>query len=331
MKILITLDYEVYFGKNTGSIDECIIYPSKILSDIAENYKAKLIFFVDAGYLLKLKEYVKKYKHFQKDYDKIINQLKEFVKLGHSIQLHIHSHWETSYYNGEEWSIDYSHYKLQSFSETEISEIILKYKNELENICNIEVYAFRAGGWCIQPFNKIKDALYKNNIKVDSSVVPNNYSGSFDFRNSPPKTFWNFYLDPTSEEVDGSFLEVPISSIKVPNLFYWKLLLSKTIKTEDNKTLGDGIPLNPDSKSIAKWLLLGNYSTVSIDGLKSSLLLKALDNYVDEYSDEDYFTIIGHPKSQSNYSMKKIKEFLEYSHKKHDFIDFNYFREHQII
>ena len=95
--------------------------------------------------------------------------------------------------------------------------------------------------------------------------------------------------------------------------------------------MGDGIPLNPDSKSIAKWLLLGNYSTVSIDGLKSSLLLKALDNYVDEYSDEDYFTIIGHPKSQSNYSMKKIKEFLEYSHKKHDFIDFNYFRERQII
>ena len=331
MKILFTLDYEVYFGKNSGSVDDCIINPSKILSDIAQNYRAKLIFFVDAGYLLKLKEYGKKYKHFQKDYNKIIHQLKEFVKLGHSIQLHIHSHWETSYYNGEEWSLDYSHYKLQSFSEIEISEIVLKYKNELEDICEMEVYAFRAGGWCIQPFKKIKNALYKNNIKIDSSVIPNNYSNSFDFRNSPPKTFWNFNLEPTSEEADGFFLEVPISSIKVPNLFYWKLLLTKTFKTNDSKTLGDGIPLNPDNKSIAKWLLFGNHSTVSIDGLKSNLLLKALNNYVNEFSDAAYFTIIGHPKSQSKYSIKKFEEFLEYSYKKHDFVDYNHFKEQQII
>ena len=35
-----------------------------------------------------------------------------------------------------------------------------------------KVTTFRAGGYLIEPLNKIKDALLKNEIKIDSSVCP---------------------------------------------------------------------------------------------------------------------------------------------------------------
>ena len=57
MNIYITLDYELFFGKESGDIDDCIIRPTNELLKIVNPYNIKLVFFVDVGYLIKLNEY----------------------------------------------------------------------------------------------------------------------------------------------------------------------------------------------------------------------------------------------------------------------------------
>jgi hypothetical protein len=103
MNIYITLDYEIYFGENHGSVEKCILFPTSELIRIAEKNHVHFCFFVDAGFILKLDEYRIKYPVLEKDYQAIINQEKYLSDTGHDIQLHIHPHWEDSFFDGNRW------------------------------------------------------------------------------------------------------------------------------------------------------------------------------------------------------------------------------------
>lgn len=312
MKVFFTFDYELFFGKNCGTLDNCIINPTNELIKIADKYNVKFVFFVDSGYIIKLNEYRKKYPILNIDYQKITSQIKQLANLGHDIQLHIHPHWEDSYFDGEKWVIVSTRYRLHQFNEQEIFDIVYRYKKVLTDIVGNTVFAFRAGGWCIQPFDKIKDALQKNNIYLDSTIYRNGLNLSpthyVDFRNMPNKQEWKFQDDPLMEDRNGYFTEIPISTAKVSPLFFWKFAITKKISTNQHKIFGDGSPIGASKKSIIKMLIKSTYSVVSCDGYKSSYLKNAYNEYLkNEY---DKFVIIGHPKAQTKYSLKKIEEFL---------------------
>ena len=119
MKIYITLDYEIYFGENHGTVEKCILSPTEELIRIGERTGGKFVFFVDIGFLVKLDEYRKKFPVLEQDYQAVTGQLKRLSELGHDLQLHIHPHWEDSYFNGEKWVINVKRYKLSDFSENE--------------------------------------------------------------------------------------------------------------------------------------------------------------------------------------------------------------------
>ena len=170
MNIYITLDYEIYFGESHGSVQKCIIYPTSELIRIAEKHDVRFSFFVDCGFILKLDEFRKKYPQLEKDYQAITEQIIYLSKTGHDIQLHIHPHWEDSFYNGERWIMNVSRYKLTDFNEPDIADIVYRYKKVLSDLIGKKIFAFRAGGWCFQPFNKIKAAFRTNEITLESSV-----------------------------------------------------------------------------------------------------------------------------------------------------------------
>jgi len=313
VEIFITFDYELFFGQNSGSVQNSIIKPTQKLLEIANRYKVKFIFFVDSGYILKLKEYKESYKELQKDYISIINQIKLLDVLGHSIQLHIHPHWEDSYYDGKKWVINTTRYRLHDFNEKDIDNIVFRYKKALTDIVGDKVFAFRAGGWSIQPFSKIKDALKKNNIWLDSTLF---YGGKnissthyFDFTDAPKKSSWNFENTPLKEVEDGYFTEIPIGSIKVNPLFYWKFAFTKKFASKKFKIYGDGSPIGASKKDILKMLFFPTYSPISADGYKSSLLIKGYMTYFRKNSQK--LVIIGHPKAQNDYSLEKLEEFIK--------------------
>src|SRR4051812_9645404 len=106
MNIFITFDYEIYFGENPGTVDKCIIYPTSELIRIAEKHNVRFCFFVDCGFILKLNEYRKKFPELESDYKAITAQVKYLADTGHDIQLHIHPHWEDSFFDGSKWVMD---------------------------------------------------------------------------------------------------------------------------------------------------------------------------------------------------------------------------------
>lgn len=86
-------------------------------------------------------------------------QVKDMVRRGHRIELHLHPHWIDAKYNGDgTWDYtDYTHYSLYSLDEDVRSRMfrdgtiyLTKLAREVDP--DYTICAFRAGGWTIQPF-----------------------------------------------------------------------------------------------------------------------------------------------------------------------------------
>src|SRR5229473_8441061 len=103
MDIFFTFDYELFFGAKSGSAEKCLIEPTNELIRIAGKSNAAFTFFIDAGYLKRLDEFRNKFNTLEKDYAAVTKQLESLRRNGHDLQLHIHPHWEDSYYDGTTW------------------------------------------------------------------------------------------------------------------------------------------------------------------------------------------------------------------------------------
>ena len=316
MNIYITLDYELFFGTKSGSVDNCIIEPTKALLKIAEPYNIKFVFFVDVGYLVKLEEHKEQFPELQKDYLKVTHQIKHLAEKGHGIELHIHPHWEDSYYDGNDWIFNVSRYKFADFSLDEIKKIVSLYTSTLTRISGKAPKAYRAGGWSAQPFNNIGKALKANDIYIDSTVFPGGYYESanqcYDFRNVQQyNTCYHFSEDLTIMQPEGYFKEIPISSYKLSPIFFWKFVYHKLRKQNKHQAFGDGQAISKTKKDTIKLLSKPSVSVVSIDGYKSSYLEKAYNAYRKNTDDKGNFVIIGHPKAITPYSLERFSDFLK--------------------
>ncbi|WP_027394458.1 polysaccharide deacetylase family protein [Aquimarina latercula] len=322
MNVLITLDYELFFG-DSGSPEKCIIEPTNRLIEIADKYNFKCVFFVDAGYLIKLKEYANNYQQLKNDYELVSGQVKELSEAGHEIQLHIHSHWEDTVYDGSKWDFDLSRYRLDSFKEEEVLDIFYRYKSILEDITDKKVFAYRAGGWCIQPFSRLKQAFIKNEITIDSTVF---YKGKnttktqwFDFTEAKDFDSWSFEEDPCIADTSGNFFEFPIASYKVSPVFFWRLIFARKFGGDKHMVIGDGFASQGSIKQILRLLFKGSNSVVSIDGYKIKFLNNAFNKY--KKQQKKNFIIIGHPKAFTKYSLEVLEGFCnQVSKNKEDII-----------
>ena len=312
---LLSLDYELFFGNNCGTVQNCIIKPTQQLLAILDKHNFKVSLFVDAGFLVRLKHQSQQFPKLIEQYDLIKTQLKQLSSDGHDIQLHIHPHWEDSYYDGNQWIIDTKRYRLHDFSPETIKTIVATYKEELESCSDQEIFAFRAGGWCLQPFNKIEQALRENDIWLDSTVFPNGHSDDptrwFDFNSMPDKATWHFESDPLITVQDGYFTEVPISATKTSPLFFWKLALRKKFSGQIFNPFGDGQAMVANKSYYIERLTKTTYGPVMIDGSKAGQLEKAFKEHVKLANENSIFNVMGHPKSLAPYSLLKLEEFIK--------------------
>ncbi len=312
-KIFLTLDYELFFGGKSGTANRSLIEPVEKLLDILNRHGIKATFFIDSGYLVRLQALKGEYEVLEQEYQDVINQIEYLDKTGHSIQLHIHPHWEDSTFNGEEWVMDTSRYRLHDFSEKEIESIIYRYKKVLSDIVQDEIFAHRAGGWCIQPFEPLFRAFKKHNIWLDSTLFKDGKNSSethyFNFENMPKNGEWNFESDPLKEESKGFFKEIPISAYRLSPLFFWKLVFFKKFGGAEHKVFGDGVAAGGSKFDKLRMLSRFTHSVVSIDGYKASFLQEAYSAFLNRL-DEKHFVVIGHPKSMSDYSLKQLEKFI---------------------
>jgi hypothetical protein len=313
MKVYFTFDYELFLGANTGSVENCLLKPTQALMDIARRHKCQFTFFVDCGYLCKLKKGAATSPALAKDWEFVTQQLRELHQEGHSLQLHIHPHWEDSFYDGQKWVMQTSRYRLHNFSEPEIQGIFKKYHQVLIELTGQRATAYRAGGWCIQPFIKVRSALLQENILIDSTVYRGGYlaNGShyFDFRNAPKSDLWQFDEDPTISTANGVFLEIPMSSLWIGPWHYWRIAFKKFFcRNHSNRIFGDGQAVGSGLEAKLRLLMWGGVSPTSVDGEKGFTLRKTLGRLLKE--GQKQLVAIGHPKALSPRSLQVMEQFI---------------------
>jgi hypothetical protein len=302
-----------------------MIEPTDRLLNIAGKYGVPMVFFVDAGFLIKLEEYKEQFPNLKTDFEQIKAQMKRMHELNCEVQLHIHPHWEKSHYDGEKWVVVTDGcYKLSDFTDEEAEAIVRKYHRFLSEFAGTKLTTYRAGGWCIQPFSQIEKVFQELGVEKDSTVFPGGKfeSEHYQFDFTKVKPFGNpyrFQSDVTKPEAAGYFLEIPISSWEFSPLFYWKLYALGRLNPADHKMIGDGSFLaQPGRKKSV--LRHKTWNHVSSDGYYASLLLKQAKCYSDK--NLKTFVVIGHPKGMTNYSLQQLEQFVSRTNALYEFVNF---------
>lgn len=278
-RILLSFDYELFFGIRSGTVYNTLIVPTNKLLDFMDLYNLKGNFFVDWQTLKFLKQVNSE--RTNSDYLLIENQLMDIVKRGHRIELHIHPHWVNAVYNGDgTWNYDdYSHYSLYSFTEDEVTSMFKEGTELLNKIAhkvdpNYKVIAFRAGGWTVQPFSKLKKGFLETGLMIDSSVAIGAYRETpffkYDFRkvSTSSQSYYRFTDDVTKEVKDGRFIEVPISSYhrgficKVYDKLFRKLLKKYATPITDGTHKRTDLP--PAQKSSVAMITMSTMNPLSV-------------------------------------------------------------------
>lgn len=173
-KVIFSLDYEIH-GNGDGDPDALMVEPTWRLLKILEEYGARLTVFADVAQIAKYREYYEKTGEDRFSYLKIEEQLKYCVRNSHDVQLHIHSSFYNSGFNGKKWVQDWSEYDLASLDFEVINQYVRSGKHLLEDmLCGespeYRCHVFRAANWSMQPGLNILKALERNGFNVDSSV-----------------------------------------------------------------------------------------------------------------------------------------------------------------
>lgn len=320
MNILLTFDYELFFGADSGTVEKCMLEPTNDLLRIAEGKDVHYTFFVDVGYLIASENV----SELSNERYTVLEQLADIRSKGHDIQLHIHPHWEKASYENGSWSLHAdSHYRLNNFELEEAKSILRKYKSKLEEYIGGKVSVFRAGGWCIQPFEPLAETFKEIGLVYDSSViagfrmVTDQYA--VDFSNVDSDAEYRFSKDVTLVDPNGFMTEFPITSFRYSPLFFWVLYLKGKLNKGDHRMIGDGTYISHGSK---KWQQLLSYTTghLSTDGYYAVKLEAGLESV--QNLGLDKMITIGHPKGNTKYSIRLLEEFIDNNVSNHRFVSF---------
>jgi len=313
MKIIISLDYEIYFKKNDINSNSQLIKNTNKINSILDKNDIKSTYFIDAGYLYALDRQRYKYTNLKDDYLNIIYQITQLEKDQNEIGLHIHPHWEDSYFFNGKWNMQLNRYKFSDYKQSDIEKIFHKYYKQLKSILKEPIISYRAGGWCIQPFNLVKTHFKNLGLKIEATVfkevICKTKTHNYDFRGCPKKEYWRFSDTPIKEDINGPFIEIPSTTSYIPNYQYWKIAIDKLLKLNKEEKSGEGI--KPGFQEICRRIIVGNTIPVSIDQYKSSVLLKTFKE--NEKNKKSYFLIIGHPKSIDDKSLIDLRNFIDYA------------------
>jgi hypothetical protein len=300
--------------------------------------------------ILQFKKYAEKNKNDRFHYHDIIAQLKDAVRAGHDVQLHLHPSYFTAKYSNERWIMDFNTYNIAEYSYKNLCSMIKENKKFLENLLRpvkkgYECIAFRAGGWSMQPSRNIVKALTKNGIRIDTSVFKHGHRGGI-LNFNYDKAYSDLIPWPVDErdicikDTSGSLFELPIYC-KKKHIFrflsfnrIYRVIQGKRHKLSQIKTDLDSNPVIGESQKSLKykkffmkafrkypWKMDYNQCTGRqlIQGLKMAM------KEHDHINKELPFVLIGHSKLFTKMNERNIRVFLEYiaNNKNASFATFN--------
>ena len=323
MNVYITFDYELFLGKQTGSVKACLIRPSQQLLKISEKVAGlKYVFFVDTLYLLKLKEFSAQSQNLNNEWYVVTEQLRAFVEKGHDVQLHLHPQWFYSTFDneGNRWVLDFEHYKLSDCPIRDVEKMLKESIILLEQIVGYKPTAYRAGGYSFPTEIEYVRLFEKYGISKDSSAFSGKKANGrfqiYDYTNVKYSHTYKFATIPSEIDENGFFTEYPISVLPL-NPFRYFIATSKVRRTHKGelKKTGDGKGVGANLSKIGS--LMDFFSRfvkpvlmpASIDSSNALWLQEVYESV--KMTNSDTMVIIGHPKNCTIYGLRKLEEFVQ--------------------
>ena len=311
MKVCLTLDYELFLGEKTGTVENCLLMPMMKMLESVDTVGAKFTIFVDATYLCALKHHGADHPSLADDLKKIRSHLCSLKDNGHDIQLHIHPQWQYSSFDGQRWAMDAEHYKLSDLGEQEAMKVFAEAKDLLDGIIGVKTTCYRAGGFSTQPTALLTKLFAQNGVQLDASVCPGTrYESpqqSYDYKAAPIKGPYSFETDINVPQADGRFVEVPITMCRVSPFFHWRLAFNRVLKSPRQQLYGDGVSVKTTSDSIFQRLLHYTDCMATIDGYKIKFLKNAYLGA--RKAGHEVMCVLGHPKLATPHSVAELKKF----------------------
>lgn len=307
-RIILSYDYELFFGDRSGTVLKSIIEPTNKLMDVMEQNGFRGNFFVDYLMFRELEKLSDE--RAAADLNLLKEQIRDMVRRGHRVELHLHPHWIDAKYNGDgTWDFsNFTHYSLSSLGEDIIVDLFVSGTNYLTALArevdsNYKIVAFRAGGWAVQPFEKLKRGFIEAGIKIDSSTSFGLYSikkgQEYNFCNMPDKDMFCFENDVCIEDTEGNFIEIPITSFHIPFFFYLCELVKKRSSNFDHYSDGTHVrkdAIRPQKKKVLK--RIEEKFDNSIRGLINFSFISPtpIIHYIKRVDDNSLICFIDHPK-----------------------------------
>lgn len=331
LKIAITFDYELFLGKNYIPESEVLFDPTYRIIEMLDEERVHATFFADVCSVFQHNLY-KQYEYC----DGFSKQIKFMQKHGHDVQLHIHSNWLKSEFNGNQWNIPYSGYKLHDFGFDDSAtfsagKIIKRGKEYLEHtLCEVnpsyKCIAYRAGGFCIRPEAEIIKILLENGIVIDSSVALKQKSVAsiqdYDFTDSPNKLNWWFnrkkgILFPV-DRFESEMLEVSIGYGRNSIIKFLGIPISD-LHVESRHGAGTGIEIPGYNSNGLKSKVNTIKRRLFSDGILSfdtrgyKVLIRDFNYLYRKYrcnKENQYVSIICHPKLASDNTINNMRMLI---------------------
>ena len=311
MDVFFTLDYELFLGAASGSVEKCLVESGRRLSDIALSHGAHFTIFVDTTYLVRLKEPAPEHDDLGKDYETVCAELEKLSADGHDLQLHIHPQWAFSDYIADSWNLDTKHYKLSDIDADTAHRLFGEGCEIIKILSGKAPVGFRAGGFSAQPTDMLRELFIAHGLRIDSSVYPGNVYHSkqqdYDYSESPMGRIYSFD-DDIVKESPGRFLELPLTVHKVSPMFYWRLVSQRLSRRQCHRRIGDGISVKTIKSSIFNRLVHRSNGFATIDESKISYLMTAYREA--KKRGDKVFCVIGHPKLATEYSLRMFDKVL---------------------
>jgi hypothetical protein len=319
--ILFTFDYELYLGADSGTVNNCMIEPTEKIITILEKHGMKGIFFVDSTYLAQLIRVSKDSPAAYRDLTSIKNQLHRLLSAGHEIHPHIHPHWTDAEYDVAQnrWHLnDLKKYRFSSLNDEQKNIVFDEAINALLSLIKdafpeYKMDAFRAGGWCIQPFSAFEPCFRKAGIFADFSVIGqlqiSSQVKSIDFSSVAANAVpYRFSKDECKPSEKGQYIELPISSIPVSKNTRFDNLVEKIMwRMPFGKSMGDGKGV-PYSNDLPVNVELQKLETLSIE----HLTFNRIPYYKKYLLSNTFMQFISHPKMVSSHHLKMLDKFLNW-------------------
>lgn len=326
LNLLLTFDYELYFGRNYLHEDKVLFEPTKKLLDIASKHNIKLVFFIDICSLFAYENYQ------QNDYiNKFTKQVKDIKEMGHDVQMHFHPHWIDSIYNedNDEWKHEYKNWSYSSLIDNlgvvKANELFEISQKKFIDMVGKKPFAFRAGGYTVQPNEKeLISILKKYEYKYDSSVVPLRKFVSnaqyFDYMKSPLLNCWQISQNSFLEIGKSDLFEIPMFALRKDISITLKYAFLKIINKLSKKTVfqkrGQGATAKPDVSQSDSF----SFSFDMARKQDKKVIKLLVNEYIKKYNNQDevVLNILSHPKAIFDESLEVFEWFVVYMKENYD-------------